>query len=53
MSGVQNRGGGIYATLAVFAFTALTTTDLLTAERRLVAREVQGACTDRRFSSGC
>ena len=42
MSGVQNRGGAIYFSLALFAFTSLTTTDLLMAERRLVWREARG-----------
>lgn len=36
--------GGVYFGLAFFAFTALTTTDLLMAERRLVAREVHAGC---------
>lgn len=34
--------GGLFFALAFFAFTSLTTTDLLTAERRLVVREVRG-----------
>jgi len=42
MSGIQNRGGGVFFSLAFFAFTSLTTTDLLAAERRLVMREVRG-----------
>lgn len=37
------RAGGIYFALAFFAFSSLTTTDLLMAERRLVLREVRGA----------
>ncbi|GAB4823317.1 hypothetical protein N2152v2_010363 [Parachlorella kessleri] len=42
ISGAQNRAGGLFFALAFFAFTSLTTTDLLTAERRLVVREVRG-----------
>jgi hypothetical protein len=42
ISGAQNRAGGIFFALAFFAFTSLTTVDLLMEERRLVGREVRG-----------
>lgn len=42
--------GGVYFTLAFFAFSSLTTTDLLMAERRLVVREVRG---EPEWVSGC
>lgn len=42
ISGAQDRLGGAFFSLAFFAFTSLTTTDLLLAERRIVAREVRG-----------
>lgn len=43
ISGAQNRAGGLFFALAFFAFTSLTTVDLLVAERHLVRREVRGA----------
>lgn len=42
ISGAQDRAGGIIFALAFFAFSSLTTVDLLIHERRLVAREVRG-----------
>lgn len=42
ISGAQNRLGAVFFSLAFFAFTSLTTTDLLISERMLVTREVRG-----------
>lgn len=42
ISGAQNRLGAVFFSLAFFAFTSLTTTDLLISERLLVTREVRG-----------
>jgi hypothetical protein len=42
VSGAQNRAGGLFFALAFFAFTSLTTVDLLMGERRMVRREVRG-----------
>ncbi|KAL4431621.1 hypothetical protein ABPG77_001463 [Micractinium sp. CCAP 211/92] len=42
VSGAQNRVGGMFFVLCFFAFTSLTTVDLLMMERRMVLREVRG-----------
>lgn len=42
ISGAQDRLGGVFFALAFFAFTSLTTVDLIMTERRLVSREVRG-----------
>lgn len=42
ISGAQDRAGGIIFALAFFAFSSLTTVDLVIHERRLVGREVRG-----------
>ena len=42
ISGAQDRLGGCFFALAFFAFTSLTTVDLVMTERRIVAREVRG-----------
>lgn len=44
ISGAQNRAGGVFFALAFFAFTSLTSIDLLASERKLVAREVRSGC---------
>jgi ABC-type multidrug transport system ATPase subunit len=44
ISGAQNRAGGLFFALAFFAFTSLTTVDLLVNEKRLVGREVGAGC---------
>lgn len=41
-SGAQNRAGGIIFTLSFFAFSSLTTVDLIFHEKRVVASEVRG-----------
>lgn len=42
ISGAQDRLGAIFFSLAFFAFTSLTTVDLIMNERRIVSREVRG-----------
>ncbi|KAL4458955.1 hypothetical protein ABPG75_013820 [Micractinium tetrahymenae] len=42
VSGAQNRVGGMFFVLCFFAFTSLTTVDLLMMERKMVLREVRG-----------
>jgi ABC-type multidrug transport system ATPase subunit len=42
ISGAQDRLGAIFFSLAFFAFTSLTTVDLIINERRIVSREVRG-----------
>jgi ABC-type multidrug transport system ATPase subunit len=44
ISGAQNRAGGLFFALVFFAFTSLTTVDLLVNEKRLVGREVGAGC---------
>ena len=41
-SGAQNRAGGLIFALAFFAFTSLTTVDLVFQEKTIVSREVSG-----------
>ncbi len=41
-SGAQNRAGGLIFALAFFAFTSLTTVDLVFQEKSIVSREVVG-----------
>ena len=41
-SGAQNRAGGLIFALAFFAFTSLTTVDLVFQEKTIVSREVAG-----------
>ena len=41
-SGAQNRAGGLIFALAFFAFTSLTTVDLVFQEKTVVGREVDG-----------
>lgn len=41
-SGAQNRAGGLIFALAFFAFTSLTTVDLVFEEKTIVSREVTG-----------
>jgi len=42
IAGAQDRLGAIFFSLAFFAFTSLTTVDLIMNERRIVSREVRG-----------
>jgi ABC-type multidrug transport system ATPase subunit/ABC-type multidrug transport system permease subunit len=42
ISGAQDRLGAVFFSLAFFAFTSLTTVDLIMNERRIVSREVRG-----------
>mmetsp|Transcript_4254 Transcript_4254/g.11994 ORF Transcript_4254/g.11994 Transcript_4254/m.11994 type:complete len:1451 (+) Transcript_4254:158-4510(+) len=41
LAGLQNKAGGIFFTLAFFAFCSLTTVDSFLAERSIVLRETQ------------
>lgn len=41
LPGLQNRGGGVFFSLAFFGFTSLTIIDSLTIEQALVRREAR------------
>lgn len=41
LAGLQNKAGGVFFTLAFFAFCSLTTVDSFLAERAIVLRETQ------------